>query len=49
VERRLAEAARLGFHRVFLSARTRVRPAGIEGIEVVGLEGIGELGIRLAA
>ena len=49
VERRLAEAGRQGFHRAFLSARSRVRPAGIEGIEVVGLEGIGELGRRLAA
>ena len=46
VERRLAEAARQGFHRVFLSARSRVRA---EGIAVIGLEGIGELGTRLAA
>jgi DNA repair protein RadA/Sms len=46
VERRLAEAARQGFHRVFLSARSRVRA---DGIEVIGLEGIGELGTRLAA
>jgi DNA repair protein RadA/Sms len=46
VERRLAEAARQGFNRVFLSARSRVRA---DGIEVIGLEGIGELGTRLAA
>jgi len=46
VERRLAEAARQGFHRVYLSARSHVRA---EGIEVIGLEGIGELGTRLAA
>jgi len=46
VERRLAEAVRQGFHRVFLSARSRVRA---EGIAVIGLEGIGELGTRLAA
>jgi hypothetical protein len=31
---------------VFLSARARVRA---DGIEVIGLEGIGELGTRLAA
>jgi DNA repair protein RadA/Sms len=46
VERRLAEAGRQGFHRAFLSARSRVRP---EGIEVVALESIGDLGSRLAA
>jgi DNA repair protein RadA/Sms len=46
VERRLAEAARQGFRRAFLSARSRVAS---EGIEVVGMEGIGELARRLAA
>ncbi|HXH63223.1 MAG TPA: DNA repair protein RadA [Gemmatimonadales bacterium] len=46
VERRLAEAGRQGFRRVFLSARSKVR---VEGLEVVGLEGIGELARRLAA
>jgi DNA repair protein RadA/Sms len=46
VERRLAEAARQGFRRAFLSTRSRV---AAEGIEVVGMEGIGELARRLAA
>ncbi|HET7789407.1 MAG TPA: DNA repair protein RadA [Gemmatimonadales bacterium] len=46
VERRLAEAGRQGFRRVFLSARSRVTSPGIE---IVGLEGIGELARRLAA
>ena len=46
VERRLAEAARQGFRRVFLSARSR----GTAGdLETIGLEGIGELTRRLAA
>src|SRR6267154_1043483 len=46
VERRLAEAARQGFRRVFLSARSR----GTAGdLEIIGLEGIGELARRLAA
>jgi len=46
VERRLAEAARQGFRRVFLSARSR----GTAGeLEIIGLEGIGELTRRLAA
>jgi len=48
VERRLAEAARQGFRRVFLSARSR-GTAGAGDLEVVGLEGIGELTRRLAA
>jgi DNA repair protein RadA/Sms len=50
VERRLAEAARQGFRRIFLSARSR-GPAGSGGgdLEVIGLEGIGELTRRLAA
>jgi DNA repair protein RadA/Sms len=45
-ERRLAEASRQGFRRAFVSARSRVVS---EGIEVVGMEGIGELARRLAA
>jgi DNA repair protein RadA/Sms len=48
VERRLAEAARQGFRRVFLSARSRTSAGGGD-IEVIGLEGIGELARRLAA
>ena len=46
VERRLAEAARQGFRRVFLSARSR---STSDELEVIGLEGIGELTRRLAA
>jgi DNA repair protein RadA/Sms len=46
VERRLAEAGRQGFRRVFLSSRSRVAP---DGLDVVGLDGIGELARRLAA
>ncbi len=46
VERRLAEAARQGFRRAFMSARSRV---SLEGMEVVGMAGIGELAGRLAA
>ena len=46
VERRLAEAARQGFRRVFLSARSRGTSSDLE---VIGLEGIGELTRRLAA
>jgi len=45
VERRLQEAARQGFRRAFLSRRTR---SAVDGITLVGLEGIGELE-RLAA
>jgi len=45
VERRLAEAARQGFRRVFLSNRSK----GSKELEVIGLEGIGELTRRLAA
>ncbi len=48
VERRLAEASRQGFRRVFLSARSRIA-AGGGGLDVVGLESIGELARRLAA
>jgi DNA repair protein RadA/Sms len=46
VERRLGEAVRQGFRRVFLSARSRV---AVPGLEVVGMDGIGELARRLAA
>jgi DNA repair protein RadA/Sms len=46
VERRLVEAERQGFRRAFVSARSRVR---VEGIEVIGMDGIGELARRLAA
>jgi DNA repair protein RadA/Sms len=46
VERRLGEAARQGFRRVFLSARSRV---SVPGLDVVGVEGIGDLARRLAA
>jgi DNA repair protein RadA/Sms len=45
-ERRLGEAARQGFRRAFLSARSRV---SLPGLEVVGVEGIGDLARRLAA
>ena len=45
VERRLAEAARQGFRRVFVSNRSKVS----KDLEVIGLEGIGELARRLAA
>ena len=45
VERRLAEASRQGFRRVFLSARSKLSTT----IEVVTLENIGELARRLAA
>jgi DNA repair protein RadA/Sms len=46
VERRLGEAARQGFRRVFVSARSRV---SLAGLEVVGMDGIGDLARRLAA
>jgi DNA repair protein RadA/Sms len=46
VERRLAEAARQGFRRAFLSARSRV---SLSGLDVVGVDGIGDLARRLAA
>jgi DNA repair protein RadA/Sms len=48
VERRLAEAARQGFRRVFCSARSRIVP-GAAGVELVALDGIGELARRIAA
>ena len=46
VERRLGDAARQGFRRVFASARARVC---VPGLEVVGVDGIGELARHLAA
>jgi len=46
VERRLAEAARQGFRRAIVSARSRVT---VEGIDVLGMAGIGELAGFLAA
>jgi DNA repair protein RadA/Sms len=45
-ERRLVEAARQGFRRVFLSSRFR---GAAGGLDVVPLDGIGELARRLAA
>jgi DNA repair protein RadA/Sms len=46
IERRLAEAERQGFRRVFLSTRSRVAAGGLE---LVTLEGVHELARRLAA
>jgi DNA repair protein RadA/Sms len=46
VERRLAEAVRQGFRRVFLSARSR---APAPGLDVIGMEGVSDLARRLAA
>ena len=46
VERRLSEATRQGFRRAFLSARLRV---SLPGLDVVGVERIGDLARRLAA
>jgi len=45
LDRRLAEAERQGFTRVFLSARSRVAA----GLEVVAIEHVGELARRLVA
>jgi DNA repair protein RadA/Sms len=45
LERRLGEAERQGFRRVFLSSRSRVS----SGLDVVGIEHVGELASRLAA
>ena len=48
LERRISEAVRQGFRRAFLSTRSRVSlPGG--GLEVVGMDGIGDLARRLAA
>src|SRR5207245_2433271 len=46
VERRLAEAARQGFRRVFCSARSRIAP-GAAGVELGGRDRIGGLGRRV--
>jgi DNA repair protein RadA/Sms len=46
VERRLAEAERQGFRRVFLSGRSRV---GAGTLELVSLDGVHDLARRLAA
>jgi DNA repair protein RadA/Sms len=50
VERRLTEAARQGFRRIFCSARSRLA-ASVSGggLDIVGLDGIGDLARRLAA
>jgi DNA repair protein RadA/Sms len=45
LERRLGEAERQGFRRVFLSTRSRV----VSGLEVVAIEHVGELAARLVA
>jgi hypothetical protein len=45
-DRRLGAAARQGFRRVFLSARSRV---SLPGLDLIGMDGIGELARRLAA
>jgi DNA repair protein RadA/Sms len=45
VERRLAEAERLGFHQVFLSSRGRVKT----GLETVRLTHVADLASQLAA
>ena len=44
-ERRLIEAERQGFRRVFLSARSRIASS----LEVVGIDHVGDLARRLAA
>jgi DNA repair protein RadA/Sms len=49
VERRLAEAARHGFRRAFVGARTGVRPASPTDLELVRVEHLGDLAHRLAA
>ena len=46
LERRLGEAVRQGFRRAFLSTRSRVT---LPGLDVVAVDGIGDLARRLAA
>ena len=46
VERRLAEAARQGFRRAFLSGRSRI---AAPDLAIVGLEGVGDLARHLVA
>src|SRR5213082_3259127 len=46
LERRLGEAARQGFRRAFLSARSRVT---LPGVDVIAVDGIGDFARRFAA
>jgi len=48
-DRRLAEAARLGFRRAFVGARTSLRSGAGPGLELVRVEHLGELAHHLAA
>jgi DNA repair protein RadA/Sms len=48
-ERRLAEAARLGFRRAFVGSRTALRTGSPAGLELVRIDHLGELAHRLAA
>ena len=49
VDRRLSEAARHGFRRAFVGARTGLRQPAPGGLELVRVEHLGELAHRLAA
>ena len=48
-DRRLAEAARLGFSRAFVGARTALRSGAAPGLELVRVDNLEELAHRLAA
>jgi len=48
-ERRLSEAARLGFRRAYVGARTSLREGAAAGLELVRVEHLEELTHRLAA
>ncbi len=48
-DRRLAEAARLGFRRAFVGSRTALRGGAAPGLELVRVEHLGELAHRLVA
>jgi len=48
-DRRVAEAARLGFRRAFVGARTSLRSGAGPGLELVRVEHLGELAHHLAA
>jgi hypothetical protein len=48
-DRRLAEAARLGFRRAFVGSRTSLRAGAAPGLELVRLDHLEELAHRLAA
>ena len=48
-DRRLAEAARLGFRRAFVGSRTALRSGAAPGLELVRLDHLEELAHRLAA